>query len=59
VAEQTGTRVTAVELVNPGPPQSVDIVDNYVVIVDGTAEVTGVQVHGNGTHVVTIKGIRR
>lgn len=55
----SGTRVTAVEVVNPGEPQSVEIIDNYVVIVDGTAHITGVQVHGNGTHVITVKGCKR
>lgn len=53
-----GTRVTAVECVDPGEPQSVEITDNYVVIVDGTAHVAGVQVYANGTHVITVKGVR-
>jgi hypothetical protein len=55
----SGTRVTAVELVNPGLPQSVDIRDDYVIVTDGTAQITSVQAHGNGTHVITIKGVRR
>lgn len=55
----SGTRVTAVEITDPGKPQTVEITDDYVVIADGTAQVTGVQVHSNGTHVITVKGVRR
>lgn len=55
----SGTRVTAVEVAGPGEPSSVEIVNDYVIVTDGTAEVTGVQVHGNGTHVITVKGVSR
>ena len=55
----SGTRVTAVEVTDPGEPQSVEIVNNYVIITDGTAQVISTQVHANGTHVITVKGVRR
>lgn len=55
----SGTRVTAVEIVDPGEPQSIEITDDYVIVADGTAQVTGVQVYANGTHVITVKGVRR
>ena len=58
----SGTRVTAVEIENPGKPESTDIVDNYVIIVDGSARIDGVVVHrrkdGTSTHVITVKGCR-
>jgi hypothetical protein len=55
----TGTRVTAVETDGPGEPESVEIVDDYVIITDGTARLDHIQVHANGTHVITVKGVRR
>jgi hypothetical protein len=35
------------------------IADDYCLITAGTCEVTNVQIHANGTHVVTIKGVKR
>ena len=55
----SGTRVTAVEVENPGEPQSVEIRGDYVIVVDGTAQIASVQAHGNGTHVITVKRFRR
>lgn len=55
----SGTRVTAVDVSAPATEQTVEITNDYVLITDGTAEMTGVVVHGNGTHVITVKGVRR
>lgn len=55
----SGIRVTATDLDHPDDVGTVEIMDNYVVITAGTAEVTHVQAHANGTHVVTIKGVKR
>lgn len=52
-----GTKVTATD-VETGESDSVTIRDNYVVICDGSAVLTHTQVNANGTHVVTIKGVR-
>ena len=55
-----GTRVTAVELGATSAAQTgtVEITDDYVVITDGTAHLAGVTKHANGTHVITVKGVR-
>ncbi len=50
----TGTRVTATDL-STGESESIEITDNYVVIVDGDRYVSGAQIYANGTSVVTIK----
>lgn len=54
----TGTAVTARDL-GSGESETVEIVNDYVVVTDGTCEVAGVQVHANGTHVITVKGAHR
>ncbi|MGL5934470.1 MAG: hypothetical protein ACRCZI_02485, partial [Cetobacterium sp.] len=49
------TRVTA----DSGPDKdSVLITDNYVIVCDGTAYLHHTQIYENGTHVLTIKGVR-
>jgi hypothetical protein len=53
-----GTRVTAVDLTNGGS-ESQTIRDDYVLVCDGSAHLDSVQVHGNGTHVITVKGVKR
>lgn len=36
------------------------VIDNdYVVVAAGSANLFSVQVHGNGTHVLTVKGVKR
>ena len=55
----SGTQVTANEVgEDPSRAQSVTIENNYVVIVDGSAFAASTQVHANGTHVITVKGVR-
>ncbi len=49
------TEVTARDT-DTGESQTVTITDDYVLITDGSCERSGVQAHGNGTHVITVKG---
>jgi hypothetical protein len=53
----TGTRVTAEDIAE-GNDGQVEIKDNYVLITDGECQVTHMQRHANGTHVITIKGVK-
>lgn len=59
VEPKRGTRVTAADVTRPDSEQGAVITDDYVLITDGTAHVAGVQVYANGTHVITVKGVRR
>ena len=52
------TRVTA-EDVETGEKETVEITDNYVLIREGSAYISSVVRHANGTHVITIKGCKR
>jgi tmRNA-binding protein len=56
----TATKVTATH--PEQGEQTIEIEDNYVLICDGSAYVSGVTVHqlkdGTQTHVITVKGIR-
>lgn len=54
----TGIKVTAVDLVT-GEGQSRVIEDDYSLVCAGTAYLVSTQVHANGTHVLTVKGVRR
>ncbi len=54
-AEPKGIRVT-VEDLETGDGESVVISDDYNLITAGSCYVDGIQVYGNGTHVITIKG---
>jgi hypothetical protein len=57
-ADHPGTEVTAKDLLS-GESGRVVISDDYVLITDGTCQRTHVQVHGDGTHVITVKGAKR
>jgi hypothetical protein len=50
----SGTRVTCTD-VDTGQSDSVEIMNNYVVITDGTYYVAHEQRHANGTVVLTLK----
>jgi hypothetical protein len=58
-----GIRVTATDLASPEESDTLEIMDNYVLITAGTCRQTYVQVHhakdGTQTHVITVKGVRR
>lgn len=54
-----GTRVTAVDIEHPDANESTVIVNDYVLITDGSAQMTRVQRYSNGTHVITVKGVKR
>lgn len=49
-----GTKVTA-EDVDTGESESIVIVDDWNLVCDGAAYVSGIVQHGNGTVVITIK----
>jgi hypothetical protein len=53
-----GTRVTVVDLLT-GDTESRVIQDDYNIVCDGAAYVAHVQVHSNGTHVITVKRVAR
>lgn len=50
----SGTRVTCLDI-ESGESDSIDIVDNYVLVTDGCCEVTSEQHFANGTVQLTIK----
>lgn len=50
----SGTRVTATD-VDSGYSETAVIENDYVVICDGTAHITSITRHGNGTTIVRIK----
>jgi hypothetical protein len=52
-------QVTATDLDAPHETSTVEILDDYVIVTAGTAEVTSVVAHANGTHVITVKGVKR
>lgn len=55
----TGTDVTARDN-ESGESETTTILDNYVIVTDGSAEVERVDVSEDGTsHFITVKGIRR
>jgi len=54
----TGTLIEATCLETGETERSV-VVDEYVLICDGTAHLANSVIHGNGTHQLTIKGRRR
>ena len=49
-----GTRVTAKDI-STGESDSVELLDDYILITDGKCELTHTQVYANGTHVLTVK----
>lgn len=57
-----GIRVTATDLEHPEDTNTVEVMDNYVLITAGTCHQTYMQVSrakdGTQTHVITVKGIR-
>lgn len=55
LAGRSGTRVTATDL-DTGESTTWEILDTYVLIVDGVCYLDGQQIYGNGTHTLTIKG---
>ena len=54
-AEKKGVRVTVEDLLT-GETDEMTIWDDYVLITAGSCEQSSVQVFGNGTHVITVKG---
>lgn len=50
----SGTRVTC-EDIETGESESAVIRDDYIIVTDGTCEITSMQVYGNGTVQLTIK----
>jgi hypothetical protein len=59
MSEPKGIRVTVTDL-ETGDSESKDIWDDYVIIAAGSCEVTNIQTYPTkGTHVLTVKGIRR
>ena len=54
-----GIRVTVTDL-ETGESDSAEIMDDYVLITAGSAKRTALQVYPkSGTHVITVKGVRR
>lgn len=51
------TRVTAVD-VETGEEQTIEITDNYVLVREGSCYVKHTEVCGDGTNVLTIRGVR-
>ena len=51
------TRVTAVD-VETGEEQTIEITDNYVLVREGSCYVEHTEVCGDGTNVLTIRGVR-
>lgn len=41
--------------ISTGESDSVDLLDDYILITDGKCELTHTQVYANGTHVLTVK----
>jgi len=56
VSDGNGTKVTAESLDGEGSESCV-IKDDYNLITDGDCYVHNIQVHVNGTHVITIKNV--
>jgi hypothetical protein len=56
--EPARIRVTAEDL-GTGDSESIIITDDYVLTCAGTAYLAHVQAYANGTHVITVKGVRR
>lgn len=50
-----GIKVT-VEDLETGEKDTAEILNDYIIITAGTCEVANMQVHANGTHVITVKG---
>lgn len=50
-------RVTTTDL-DSGKSESVEIDNTYVLVTAGTAYRDGLQQYANGTHVVTVKGVK-
>lgn len=51
----TPIRVT-IEDPETGDRETVELMDDYLIIQAGTCFVSGTQVYANGTHVITVKG---
>lgn len=54
----SGTRVTS-RCLDTNEVESVTVTNDYVIVTDGTAYIANLQMHANGTHVLTIKGRQR
>lgn len=50
-------RVTVEDLAT-GEKETVEVKDDYLILVSGSCHVAHVQAHRNGTHVLTVKGRR-
>lgn len=55
---EKGIRIT-VEDLETGDTESTVIWDNYLLITAGSAHLHGVHAHATGTHVLTVRGVRR
>jgi hypothetical protein len=54
-----GIRVTATDM-ETGESQSVEIMDDYVIIAAGSCQVANIQAYpATGTHQLTVKGVKR
>ena len=56
MSDGEGTRVTA-QALDGGEPESRVIKDDYNLVTDGDCYVDHIQVHMNGTHVITVKNV--
>jgi hypothetical protein len=52
----SGIRVVITDL-DTGETETAEIMDDYLLITAGSAYRSGYTVYGNGTHVVTVKGV--
>ena len=63
MSERANPEPTTVIAEQGGLVESIDVLDNYLLVCDGTCYQHGVVVHrlkdGTETHVITVKGIRR
>jgi hypothetical protein len=48
----------SIEDLATGEIETVEVKDDYLIIAAGSCHVAHVQAHGNGTHVLTVKGRR-
>lgn len=53
-----GTAVMACDIAT-GETETQEIVNDYCIVTDGGCRVDGVQAYANGTHVITVKGVKR
>lgn len=52
------THVVAFDNAKPSETEAADVENDYVLICDGTCYLAHTQASANGTHVITIKGVK-